>query len=658
MAERRVVLFAREHAREFLSRAASRLRRRAPRCASALVALVFLEHVVPVGPGGELREMRHARRPVRLRRAGRCARRPRPPWRRRCRRRSRRRPASRRRARRASATTSASSTRESSPPDATRASGRAGSPALAENRNSTRSAPSRSDARRALRSATSKRAGSPARDRRTPAAHPSPSATRPPAHGRERRRRRFQLAPRLRGSRSSSARTLVATFERVHDLARPLGVREHALERPAVLALEPVDARPRRALISSSSAGIELGRLERARDDAGSSLASLCMRRGLPGHRSRSASLSAAMPPSAALAPPSARSRSVVLGRKRVVRGAQRERDALDVVEIARAARPAARPLRAAARRRRSRRAQSARLRSRARARRSSPATRSSVSRERRRALVRGLPRPRAPRPRPCRQSDRELEVVGRREQPLRFVLADDLRDLVADLAHVRRPSRGGRSRAAPTCPPSLISRAMRRRPRRRRVRNRRPPGARARPSPGRTSSVTIARLARRAAPRRRRRARRARTPARRAASSCPEPVSPREDRGAAGRTRARLARSARISRPSSRRSIAGYLTAWSLIETPQSILASRRSKKRSGAARAKRTRLGWRRIVTLAPGATSASTSPSHSRLRLRDLRIARDLDARVGGHDQRAREERVRQQRHDAERIHAAAR
>ena len=51
------------------------------------------------------------------------------------------------------------------------------------------------------------------------------------------------------------------------------------------------------------------------------------------------------------------------------------------------------------------------------------------------------------------------------------------------------------------------------------------------------------------------------------------------------------------------------------MIETPQSIFVSSRSRKCSGAVRAKCTRLGWQRIITLELGATSLRTSPSHSR-------------------------------------------
>ena len=90
-------------------------------------------------------------------------------------------------------------------------------------------------------------------------------------------------------------------------------------------------------------------------------------------------------------------------------------------------------------------------------------------------------------------------------------------------------------------------------------------------------------------------------------------------------------------------------------METPQSIFASSRSRKCSGFVRAKWTRLGWQRMTTLELGATWLSTSPSHSRCAcaLSESQVISIRELRRN--DQRSREERMRQQRHDAEGVDA---
>ena len=60
MFERRVVFFAREHAREFLG-AGVVVFDEAQADARLPFALVFLQHVMPVAPAGQLREVRDAR---------------------------------------------------------------------------------------------------------------------------------------------------------------------------------------------------------------------------------------------------------------------------------------------------------------------------------------------------------------------------------------------------------------------------------------------------------------------------------------------------------------------------------------------------------------------------------------------------------------------
>ena len=60
-------------------------------------------------------------------------------------------------------------------------------------------------------------------------------------------------------------------------------------------------------------------------------------------------------------------------------------------------------------------------------------------------------------------------------------------------------------------------------------------------------------------------------------------------------------------------------------METPQSILSSSRSRKCSGDIRAKRTRLGWQRIVTLELGRDLGEHVAVAFEVRLRDLRDRR---------------------------------
>src|SRR5579862_148410 len=74
-------------------------------------------------------------------------------------------------------------------------------------------------------------------------------------------------------------------------------------------------------------------------------------------------------------------------------------------------------------------------------------------------------------------------------------------------------------------------------------------------------------------------------------------------------------------------------------METPQSILVSSRSRKCKGAVRAKYTRLGCSRIATHELGATSHSTSPSHSKWACADSKSdvisIRDVDGTIRGRE-----------------------
>ena len=145
----------------------------------------------------------------------------------------------------ASTTTSASSTRESSPPEPTRASGRSGSPLLAAKTNSIGS------------NETSKRAE---RERkRAELLARSPPCRRSAAASRIARRRASSAASAASASRSAACelrRSLVARIECVDDRARLLLASQHRFDRAAVLALETIEQ------IETRVDRLELGRIE------------------------------------------------------------------------------------------------------------------------------------------------------------------------------------------------------------------------------------------------------------------------------------------------------------------------------------------------------------------------------------------------------------
>ena len=239
-------------------------------------------------------------------------------------------------AHRASATTSASRTRESSPPEATRASGLGAARRHWRQRETRRDrappdrcARARSD--RDLEAPRSQRELAElarARVCRAPCA-PLPQLRRA-------MRRPFELARRIaRFAARALGDALVAAFVLL-DVGR--APRRAASSAPssdsAVLALQPLEQfEPR--VDRFELGGIELRRFERARD-VGRELAGLALqRRRALRHRAAARRRTSRSPRSAAAAAPSA---SVAPGSscgERLPRGAQRRRDALDVVEKA-----------------------------------------------------------------------------------------------------------------------------------------------------------------------------------------------------------------------------------------------------------------------------------------------------------------------------------
>ena len=134
---------------------------------------------------------------------------------------------------------SASITRDSSPPDAASRSGAAGTPGLGASMNSTRSAPVGADL--VARLELDLERGVLHRERRELLAHPLGQLRRglraaPP----ELRRQLVALGERLRQLRLGALGRHLGVLQPLALGAAALGVREHRLHAPAVLALEPV----------------------------------------------------------------------------------------------------------------------------------------------------------------------------------------------------------------------------------------------------------------------------------------------------------------------------------------------------------------------------------------------------------------------------------
>ena len=166
---------------------------------------------------------------------------------------------------RASTALMASATRDSSPPDAMRASGRGGSPGLGASRNATSSAPVASSGRRLDVDRERRRPGSPARRARRVTAGARRCRGVP---ARAAQARRGGLRGRRAAARASAARrarSAPSPRRRSASARRRCAVREHRLLGLAVLAQQPVQRRPaapraRRCPSAASASDVLAGR--------------------------------------------------------------------------------------------------------------------------------------------------------------------------------------------------------------------------------------------------------------------------------------------------------------------------------------------------------------------------------------------------------------